>query len=201
MQHKDPEFFARIENYINEYQLCNGYAPTNAEISRDTGLSTATVSRYIAAMKEAGLLAGEGHRTLMTRSLQRQIAKTREVPIVGSISCGPLLTSEENIEDYLNIPVEWIGSGEYFFLRASGESMIDAGISDGDLVLIRKQSTARQKDIAVVLADGEVTLKRYFVDEDTKQIRLHPENPTMEDIFVKECDVQGVAVKVVKDIG
>ena len=201
MQHKDPEFFARIENYINGYQLCNGYAPTNAEISRDTGLSTATVSRYIAAMKAEGILAGEGHRTLMTRSLQRQIAKTREVPVVGSISCGPLLTSEENIEDYLNIPVEWIGSGEYFFLHASGESMIDAGIADGDLVLIRKQNTARQKDIAVVLADGEVTLKRYFVDEETKQIRLHPENPAMEDIFVKECDVQGVAVKVVKDIG
>ena len=201
MQHKNPEFFTRIENFIGDYQLQNGYAPTNAEISSGTGLSTATVSRYIAAMKDEGILIGEGHRTIVTKKMQRQITKTREVPIVGSISCGALSEAEELIDGHLNLPAEWVSDGEYFFLRASGESMIGAGIEDGDLVLIRRQDIAYPKDIVVAIADGEATLKRYFFDEATQRARLHPENPRMKDIYVEDCFIQGVAVKVVKDIG
>lgn len=201
MRHKNPEFFERIESFIDDYQLSNGYAPTNAEISSGTGLSTATVSRYISAMKEKGLLEGEGHRVLMTRQLQRHVSQTREVPIVGSISCGPLSEAEELIDGHLNLPAEWVSDGDYFFLRASGESMIGAGIEDGDLVLIRRQDIAYPKDIVVAIADGEATLKRYFFDEATQRARLHPENPRMKDMYVDDCFIQGVAVKVVKDIG
>lgn len=85
-------------------------------------------------------------------------------------------------------------------LRANGESMIDAGISTCDLVLVRKQSEAKDGDIVVALVENENTLKRYFVDTENKQIRLHPENKTMEDIIVPDCKIQGVAVKVIKDL-
>lgn len=92
------------------------------------------------------------------------------------------------------------GKGTFFLLRANGESMIDAGISPGYLILVRKQSEAMDGDIVVALVGNENTLKRYFVDKENKQIRLHPENKTMKDIVVTGCKIQGVAVNVIKNL-
>ena len=120
--------------------------------------------------------------------------------ILGAVSCGVPTLEEEYAEEYVSLPVSMFGNGTFFLLRANGESMIDAGISPGDLVLVRKQSEAMDGDIVVALVGNENTLKRYFVDKENQKIRLHPENKTMKDIIVSDCEIQGVAVKVIKDL-
>ena len=101
---------------------------------------------------------------------------------------------------FRSIPTEWLGSGEYFLLRANGDSMVDAGIDDEDIVIIRKTSEAEDGDIVVALVDNENTLKRLYRDEKKRKIVLHPENPDYDDIVVDYCEIQGVAVKVLKDL-
>ncbi len=100
----------------------------------------------------------------------------------GTVSCGVPTLEEEYAEEYVSLPVSMFGNGTFFILRANGESMIDAEIAPGDFVLVRKQSEAMDGDIVVALVGNENTLKRYFVDTENKQIRLHPENKTMKDI-------------------
>ncbi|MBQ8641142.1 MAG: helix-turn-helix domain-containing protein [Clostridia bacterium] len=125
---------------------------------------------------------------------------TIPVHLLGSIACGPFNFGEENILETYRFPKAFTGDGEFFLLRTFGESMIEAGIEPGDLVLIRQQNTAHPGDIVVVSAGDETTLKRYYPEPDKKRIRLHPENAGMDDIYVTECVIQGVAVKVIKDV-
>ena len=125
---------------------------------------------------------------------------TTTVPLLGSIACGPLNFAEENILETYRFPTAFTGTGDFFFLRTFGESMIDAGINPGDLVLIRRQNTAHPGDIAVVTVEDETTLKRYYPEAQHRRIRLHPANETMKDIFVTDCTVQGIAVKVIHDL-
>jgi len=120
--------------------------------------------------------------------------------VLGSVSCGVPRFAEENIEEYVSLPEALFGRGEFFILKAKGDSMIDAGIDDGDLVVIKQQSSAEDGQIVVALMDDEATLKRFYRDEKNKRIRLHPENESMEDIFVDDCMIQGIAVKVIKDL-
>jgi len=124
----------------------------------------------------------------------------RSVAILGAVPCGPLTEVEEYVEGYVRLPESLIGHGRFFLLTASGNSMVGAGIQDGDLVLIRQQETAEIGDIVVALVDNEVTLKRLEFDEDRKSYYLHPENKRMRDIYVDQLTVQGVAVKVLKDL-
>ena len=136
----------------------------------------------------------------VTDKMDRAASATQTVPVLGSIPCGPLEEETERIEGYYTLPTTFIGSGEHFLLRASGDSMVNAGIDDGDLVLIRRQNTADDGDIVVALADNLSTLKRLYRDYKRKCVILRPENDCMEDIIVHECYIQGVAVKVIKDI-
>jgi len=126
--------------------------------------------------------------------------ETTPVMLLGEIACGPFNFGEENILETYRFPKAFTGEGEFFLLRTFGESMIDAGIEPGDLVMIRQQNTARPGDIVVVSVGDETTLKRYYPEPEKQCIRLHPENESMEDMYVAECVIQGVAVKVIKDI-
>ena len=136
--------------------------------------------------------------------MSERIAKSKEnsvsIPLIGSISCGQPLLSEESVESYIRIPTEWLGTGDYFLLRANGDSMVDAGIDDDDIVIVRKATDANDGDIVVALVDNENTLKRLYRDEKRRKIILHPENPNYEDIEVDSCEIQGVAIKVLKDL-
>lgn len=114
------------------------------------------------------------------------------------ILCGLPNIAEENIEEYASLPESMFGRGEFYILRARGESMIEAGIETGDLLVIRKQEHAENGQITVVLIDDEAALKRFYMDDN--RVRLHPENSEMEDIYVDNCIIQGIAVKVIKDI-
>ena len=122
------------------------------------------------------------------------------VGIIGSISCGIPQTEEEHCEDYVRLPEKLVGKGTFYLLRASGDSMVNVGIDDGDLVLIRQQRNAEPGQIVVALADNMNTLKRYLLDSEG-QAYLHPENEAYPDIHPEnELAIQGVAVKVLKDL-
>ena len=117
-------------------------------------------------------------------------------PLVGSVVCGIPNPSEENYEDTYALPTDIFGKGHLFMLHAEGNSMIEAGISPGDLLVLRKQDSADDGEIIVALVDGETTLKRLY--HRNGKIILHPENRRMKDIVVDKCDVQGVLVSCIK---
>lgn len=200
MQHKNEEYFHRIETFINQFYELNGAFPANYIIADALSLSTATISRYINQMKKDGRLVIGKNNKPQTVKLKKLITETVSIPIVGSISCGTPILAEENIENYILFPKAELNDGEYFFLRATGESMINIGIEAGDLVLVKKQDYIDEGDVAVVLLENDATLKRVFIDEHNHRIRLHPENDSMYDFYVQDCIVQGLAVKVIKDI-
>ena len=127
-------------------------------------------------------------------------AEGRLMPIYGGIPCGELGYLDDNIEGYVEIPNGLIGAGTYFVLQADGDSMVGAGINDSDLVIILKQDYADDGDIVVAFVDSKVTLKRYYKLRDIKAYRLHAENEAYEDKIVKDCQVLGVAVKILKDL-
>ncbi len=122
------------------------------------------------------------------------------IPVFRAIPCGTPNFIDNEIQGYVEIPEKMLGAGEYFVLRAKGDSMVDAGIEDQDLVIIKKQEYAEENQIAVALVEGEATLKRVHVDNRNKVIELQPDNNNYTPIVVKECIVLGVAVKVIKNL-
>lgn len=201
MQHKKQEYVHAIEAFIDDYRDTTGVIPTMPEIAAGVGLSTGAICKYIAYMREQGIIEYDGgQRTITTKKGMADMSAYFRVPVLGRVSCGIPKFAEENIEEYVKLPVSLFGRGNYFFLRAYGESMVNAGIDDGNLVLVRQQSTADYNQIVVALVDDEATLKRYRPQNDG-MIRLHPENERFEDIVVdaENCIIQGVAVKILKD--
>ena len=122
------------------------------------------------------------------------------MPIYGNVSCGRPKFIDDYLEGYLEIPQSMIGKGEFFALRAKGDSMINAGINDGDLLVIKKQEYAEDGQIVVALIDDNVTLKRYYSLKSEKKIILRPENEKYDDIVIETCIIMGIAVKILKDI-
>ena len=201
MQHKKQEYIDMIVDYIDEYRDSNGGStPTGADIAAGVGLAPSTVSKYMSFMREQGIIDYSGHRNIFTKQSRQDAFGFCRVPILGAVACGVPKYAEENIEEYVRLPVALFGRGSFYLLRANGDSMIEAGIDDGDLVLIRQQSTAEEGQIVVALMEDEATLKRFYPEPENGIIRLHPENHTMEDIIVENCIIQGVAVKVLKDL-
>ena len=122
------------------------------------------------------------------------------IPVYGGIPCGPANYIDDELNGHLEIPAVMLGEGDYYVLRAKGDSMIGAGISSGDLVVIKKQDFAEQAQIVVAFVDGETTLKRYFSNSMLQLIELKPENEKYNSLFVKDCTILGVAVKIIKDL-
>ena len=198
---KNADLFKQIEDCINSYKgKNNGASPSVREIADELGVNYSTVSRYLKHMREQGMIDYEGHRNITTEENRKTKSETTKVAILGSVSCGIPKFAEENIEEYVRLPISLFGSGEFYILRANGDSMVNAGIEDGDLVLIRQQSYANEGQIVVALMEDEATLKRYYPEPHKRRIRLHPENDSMRDIYVANCVIQGVAVKVLKDL-
>ena len=187
----------QIMEYIDDYYSKHCSSPSVRTIAAGVGTSKSTVQRYLVAMNEDGMLSYDG-KELIIDKIRKTNKSTVNVAVVGSIACGITNLAEENIEEYVSLPKSMFGEGEFIILRANGESMVDAGIETGDLVVIRKQSCAEDGQIVVALVDDEATLKRLY--RDNEKIRLHPENKDMDDIIADDCIIQGVAVKVIKDI-
>lgn len=202
MQHKKQEYILAIEAFIDDYRDSTGVIPTMPEIATGIGLSTGTICKYIAHMREQGIIEYDGgQRTITTKKGLADKSAFIYVPKLGRISCGIPKFAEENIEEYVKLPISLFGRSDFFILEAYGDSMINAGIEEGDLVLVRQQSTADYNQIVAALIDDEATLKRFRPQLDGT-IRLHPENDRLEDIVVEasQCVIQGVVVKILKDV-
>ncbi len=200
MRTKDEQFFCVIMNFIDSYTESNGFSPTVREIAEATGIPRSTVQRYLTDMITDGRVRSGGRRSYVTENARQMRRDFIRVPILGAVSCGLPIYAEENIEEYVQLPAVLFGTGDFYMLRANGYSMIDVGISNGDYVLIRRQQTAEPGEIVVALVEDEATLKRYYPEPERHRIRLHPENKIMDDIYVPDCEIQGIAVKVLKDL-
>ena len=197
MRSKDKGLLAEIEKYVCNFTDSNGISPTMQEIANAVGVSKATVHRYITQLCEDGVIDYSGVRSITSTKAKVHVVR---VPVLGRIACGIPKFAEENIEEYVKLPVALFGNGDFFLLRAYGDSMVEVGIEDGDLVLIRQQNYADRGQIVVALVEDDATLKRYYPEPENNRVRLHPENSRMEDIYVDSCQIQGVAVKVLKDL-
>ena len=203
MRTKNSEYFRLLEEFIDNYTSTYDRSPSRREIAKGTGMSLANVSRYLTYMKDEGMIDFDGTRNIITRRMQKMNDDTICSPVIGMIACGTPIYAEQNIEEYVRLPASWFGSGEHYLLRAKGDSMTGIGIDNGDLVVIRYQEHAEPGEVIVALVDDDsATLKRYFPDDETRMIRLHPENENMEDIYVEpeSLRIQGVAVMTLKNI-
>lgn len=199
MRSKDEDKLREIVEFVERYYEDYRDSPTTEEIAKSVRMSRSNVHRYLKELDERHIIQYKGRNGIFTEKIEKMRGGNLNVALVGSIACGTPTFAEENVEEYFSLPEKLIGRGRFFLLRASGYSMVNAGIDPGDLVLIKEQSYADPGEIVVALCDDyDTTLKRYYPE--SKRIRLHPENDEMEDIYVKDCIIQGVAVKVLKDL-
>ena len=199
MRSKNPELMNEIKEYIEAYYLQNRLSPSTTKIADAVGIARGTAYKYLVEMAKRNMIEYNGQNISTDVTRKYNIEQT-QTPIIGSVPCGSPQYEEENIEEYVSLPTAIFGKGDFFILKASGQSMIEAGIDDGDLVVVRKQIEANEGDIVVALVDNQNTLKRYYRDEKNRKIILHPENKKMKDIIVDECYIQGVACNIIKSI-
>lgn len=193
----------KVLDFIKEEIEIKGYPPSVRDICSAIGLkSTSTVHGYLERLEKYGYIKRD---PLKPRALKvvddnsdnnkNNISKELvDVPIVGKVTAGQPILAVENIEDTFPIPVEYANNSELFALRVSGDSMVEAGILDGDTVIVSKQSNAKNGDIVVALIEDEATVKRFFKEED--YYRLQPENKYMYPIIVKELSILGKVIGV-----
>jgi repressor LexA len=201
MYPKNEERKLDIYKFITSFQEDYGVAPTVAEIQEEFGLSKAVVRKYLIRLEEEGYIEKFGRNQLITKMTRDGVAM---IPVAGAIACGQPSLAVQDIENYIPISKAMLGSGEFFALVADGESMVNAGINRGDIVVIRRQSTADNGEIVAAMVPDDysnecrATLKRFYKED--HRYRLHPENNFMEDIYVDEVSILGVAVKVIKNL-
>lgn len=186
----------RMEQYIKEYQIENGRSPSYRNIMHFIGMSSLNlVQRYVLALEREGRIQRTRFGNI---ELPPQLNKgeTTIAPLVGVIACGEPSFAVEHIEESFELSRSLFGGGKLFMLHAYGESMIEAGIDDGDLIVLRKQDYAQDGEIVVALTNGNNTLKRLY--HRNGKIVLHPENKKMKDIIVSDCEIQGVLVGCIK---
>jgi repressor LexA len=178
-----------ILNFIKEEILSRGYPPSVREICEAVGLkSTSTVHGHLERLEKKGFIRRDPTKPraieVLDDSFQVQRRELVNIPIVGKVAAGEPLLAVENIEDYFPIPVEYAPNDNIFMLRVQGNSMINAGIFDKDMIIVQKQSTANNGDIVVALLDDSVTVKTFYRENDF--IRLQPENNNMSPIIVDD---------------
>jgi len=188
----------RIKEHIERYFDRYSSTPTVREIAGTMHIATSSAHRYLVTMAEHNMISYEDG-TISTDKIELMSPEVNHAAIVGSIPCGTPEEREAQIEEYLPLSVSVFGSGSFYVLRASGDSMIEAGIDSGDLIIIKEQNSANIGDIVVALTDEDKnTLKRLCYDGEAKSFYLHPENQKLDDIYVKQLRVQGIATHVIK---
>ena len=198
-----------IFDYLSEYVRERGYPPTVREIGEAVGLaSPSTVHAHLANLERAGVLKRDPTKPRALELVGRDRggdggAGLRSLPLVGEIAAGGPLLAEDNVEDYLEVPELLATGGADFLLRVKGDSMIQAGILEGDYVVVRKQQDARDGDVVVALAGedetaDEATVKRFFREQE--RIRLQPENDTLEPIYAQHVQIVGKVIGVFRQV-
>src|SRR4051794_30971461 len=202
-----------IFDFIKRYSAKNGYPPTVRDIGKAVGLtSSSTVHAHLANLEKLGLLRRDPSKPRAIELLDRATRDARAavssaigrvvpsggLPVVGSVAAGQPILAEENIEEYVTVPPAAGGEDGDYVLRVRGDSMIDAGILEGDYVVVRPQENAGDGEIIVALVGEEATVKRFFREND--HVRLQPENETMEPIRSKDVRVLGRVVGLFRSV-
>ena len=188
---KDKE--QKVLNYVKSFKLENGFAPSVRDICRDLNYkSTSTVHMYLNRLERFGYITKEDGKSRAI-TLSDDAPKVVAVPIIGTVAAGQPILAEQNFDGYVGY-VGSRGSNELFALKVKGESMIEAGILDGDLVIAEKTCYAENGEIVVALVDDEATVKTFFREEG--HYRLQPENSEMSPIIVPEVDILGKVVAI-----
>jgi repressor LexA len=189
---RQQEIFDFVKKYVGEH----GYPPTVRDIGKAIGLtSSSTVHAHLANLEKLGVLRRDPTKPRAIEVLKdkaREVVAPAGLPVVGQVAAGQPVLADENIEEYVPVPGIAGGDDGEFVLRVKGDSMKDAGILEGDFVIVRRQETAGDGDIVVALVGEEATVKRFFREND--HVRLQPENETMEPIRTREAQVLGRVV-------
>lgn len=190
-----------ILNFIKQMVAEKGYPPSVREICQGVGIkSTSTVHNHLTKLEEAGLIRKDPTKPRAIEVLDEDSPFIKkelvDVPIVGKVTAGRPILAVENIEDTFPLPAEYLHNDNVFMLTVSGESMIEAGILDGDYVIVKQQSYAENGDIVVALIEDEATVKTFYKESD--YIRLQPENPYMDPIIVKDVHILGKVIGVIR---
>ncbi len=202
-----------IFDFIKRYSATNGYPPTVRDIGKAVGLaSSSTVHAHLANLEKAGLLRRDPSKPRALELLDRAMGGVKDtaesavrsvvghagLPVVGQVAAGAPVLAEENIEEYVQVPPAAGGEEGEYVLRVKGDSMIDAGILEGDFVVVRPQDTARDGEIVVALVGEEATVKRFFRESD--HIRLQPENSRLEPIRSTDVRLLGRVVGLFRTV-
>jgi len=204
-----------IWGFLVDYVDRHGYPPTVREIGEAVGLaSPSTVHAHLANLERNGLLKRDptkpralelvGHRrSAPAAEPAEEVRGVHRLPLVGQVAAGGPLLAEENVEEYLAVPEPLARGGEEFLLRVKGDSMIDAGILDGDLLVVRRQQDARNGEIVIALAGDdesadEATVKTFY--RESGRIRLQPENDALEPIYADHVQILGRVVGVLRTL-
>jgi repressor LexA len=183
---------------LEEVSAAGKQMPTVREIAQAVGVSsTATIHQHLAALEAKGYIrrGSYKHRAI---ELPHSVRPAVNVPLIGQIAAGQPILAAENREEELPLPRDLVGEGETFALAVKGESMIEAGIFDGDLVVVRRQATATNGDVVAALLGEEATVKFFYREAD--RIRLQPANSTMEPIYARDVTVLGKVVLVIRKL-
>ena len=200
MRQMKEENLTKLYDFIHYFaRENNGESPSLGEMTAHMKMSKSTTYRHVLELERRGMVTYHGKRTLETDLQRKMRCGVCRIPVVGEIICGSPEEQEESVSEYLAIPKDWV-KGECFLLRAYGDSMADIGIATNDLVQIRRTETANDGDVVVALTEDGNTLKRLFWENGRP--RLHAENRRYRkpDIYPERLTVQGVALKVIKDI-
>ncbi len=191
---RQTDILEHIKKVIRE----KGYPPSVREIGDAVGLmSSSTVHGHLQTLEEKGYIRRDPTKPRAIEILDSSYGdekRTVLVPIIGRVTAGQPILAHENIEDHFPLPKDLVNSDTVFMLKVDGESMIDAGILDGDLILVRQQRVARNGEIVVAMVGEEATVKRYFREKTL--IRLQPENQYMEPIFSQDVTILGKVIGV-----
>lgn len=191
-----------ILNFVRDYSQENLCPPTIRECSSHFGITPRAVQCHFSALQKKGYLSQSEKRSRSVRVLMDESGYERapaviRIPILGTVAAGKPLLCEENLDGYLNLSEPFVGKDNtYFALKVRGNSMIDAGIFDGDIAVIRQQHTANNGEIVVAVLDEAITLKRFF--KESCRIRLQPENPAFKPIYCQNVQIAGVLASLIR---
>ena len=211
-----------IYNYIKECVQIRNYPPSVRDICTEVGLkSTSSVFSYLIDLEQAGLIrkdpshpraieildkshSGKASKSSKTKELspvhsspvEESMKEMVSVPVIGTVAAGTPIFAEENVSDHFPLPTEILPNQETFILKVKGDSMINVGIFDGDYLMVAKQNTCSDGEVVVALVEDSATVKRFYKEKG--YIRLQPENDTMEDIIVNDCQILGKAIGLIR---
>jgi len=197
MRNQAEDSQTRILSYIREELQNKGYPPSVREICQGVGFkSTSTVHAHLNALERRGIIRRDATKPRAIELLDNPLSRGRLIPLLGKVTAGAPILAVENIEDELVLPQDMVSGQDLFALRIEGESMIEAGIFDGDIIIVNQQQSADNGQIVVAMIEDEATVKRIFYEKNT--VRLQPENSAMEPIYARDVSVVGRVIALLR---